>query len=286
MLLHCSRTEFDPTASDDNCAVATLTNDFNGLTTLAGAEIPSGTTVVWTATDGAGNTGTCSFTVTVLDTQDPTVTCIADPTRNADAGECFYTVVGTEFDPTASDDNCAVATVTNDFNGLTTLAGAEIPSGTTVVWTATDGAGNTGTCSFTVTVLDTQDPTVTCIADPTRNADAGECFYTVVGTEFDPTASDDNCAVATVTNDFNGLTTLAGAEIPSGTTVVWTATDGAGNTGTCSFTVTVLDTQDPTVTCIADPTRNADAGECFYTVVGTEFDPTEVQITVQYDYYQ
>ena len=141
---------------------------------------------------------TCSFTVTVLDTQDPTVTCIADPTRNADAGECFYTVVGTEFDPTASDDNCAVATVTNDFNGLTTLAGAEIPSGTTVVWTATDGAGNTGTCSFTVTVLDTQDPTVTCIADPTRNADAGECFYTVVGTEFDPTASDDNCAVATL----------------------------------------------------------------------------------------
>ena len=25
-----------------------MTNDFNGLTTLAGAEIPSGTTVVWT----------------------------------------------------------------------------------------------------------------------------------------------------------------------------------------------------------------------------------------------
>ena len=87
--------------------------------------------VIWTATDGAGNTGTCSFTVTVLDTQDPTVSCIANPTRNADAGECFYTVVGAEFDPASSSDNCGVTITTNDFNGLATLAGAEIPSGTT-----------------------------------------------------------------------------------------------------------------------------------------------------------
>ena len=141
--------------------------------------------------------------------------------------------MGTEFDPVSSSDNCGVASVINDFNGLATLAGAQIPDDTTIEWTVQDASGNSDNCGFTVTVLDTQDPTVSCIADPTRNADAGECFYTVIGTEFDPTGSADNCAVATVTNDFNGLATLAGAEIPSGTTVIWTATDATGNTGTC-----------------------------------------------------
>jgi hypothetical protein len=167
-------------------------------------------------------TRSINTTLIEVDITPPSVTCIADPTRNADAGQCYYTVVGTEFDPTGSSDNCGVVSVTNDFNGLATLAGAQIPDGTVVTWTATDGSLNTGNCSFTVTVNDTQAPSVNCIADPTRNADAGQCYYTVVGTEFDPTSSSDNCGVVSVTNDFNGLTTLAGAQIPDGTTVTWT----------------------------------------------------------------
>jgi hypothetical protein len=94
-------------------------------------------------------------------------------------GSATYTVVGTEFDPASSTDNCGVTITTNDFNGLATLAGAQIPDGTTIQWTVQDAAGNSDNCSFTVTVVDTQAPVVTCIANPTRNADAGECYYTL-----------------------------------------------------------------------------------------------------------
>ena len=270
-------TEFDPTSTDDNCGIASVTNDFNGGATLGGAVFPLGTTtVVWTITDNASNTATCSFDVVVSDNEDPTISCVADQPKDSDAGTCTYTAVGTEFDPTSTDDNCGIASVTNDFNGGATLGGAVFPLGTTtVVWTITDNASNTATCSFDVVVSDNEDPTISCVADQPKDSDAGTCTYTVVGTEFDPTSTDDNCGIASVTNDFNGGATLGGAVFPLGTTtVVWTITDNASNTATCSFDVVVSDNEDPTISCVADQPKDSDAGTCTYTAVGTEFDPT------------
>ncbi|WP_417444115.1 HYR domain-containing protein [Joostella sp.] len=265
--------EFDPTSVDDNCGIASLTNDFNGLSTLDGAQIPDGTVITWTVTDNAGNTNTCDFTVTVTDDENPTISCVGDQNKTADVGECFYTVVGVEFDPTATNDNCGIASVTNDFNSLSTLDGAQIPDGTLITWTVTDNAGNTNTCDFTVTVTDNENPTISCVGDQSKTANVGECFYTVVATEFDPTATD-NCGIASITNDFNSMSTLDGAQIPDGTVITWTVTDNAGNTNTCGFTVTVTDDENPTISCVGDQNKTADAGECFYTVVGVEFDPT------------
>ena len=125
--------------------------------------------MTWTVTDASGNTATCSFDVTVNDTQNPTITCVTDQTRNTNNGVCTYTVVGTEFNPTAFADNCTGATISNDYNSSSTLAGAIFPKGTTTVtWTVTDASGNTATCSFDVTVNDTQNPTITCVT--TRHA--------------------------------------------------------------------------------------------------------------------
>jgi hypothetical protein len=57
-----------PTATDNSGSV-TLTSNFE-----SGSEFPEGTTaVVYTATDAAGNQVTCSFSVTVNDTQLPGV---------------------------------------------------------------------------------------------------------------------------------------------------------------------------------------------------------------------
>ena len=71
---------------------------------------------------------------------------MANQNRNTGAGTCSYTTVGNEFDPTATADNCSVASVTNNVNGTNTLAGHVFTLGaTSVVWTATDGSGNTTT---------------------------------------------------------------------------------------------------------------------------------------------
>ena len=56
----------DPVLTTDNCNIESISNDYNASNTLNGAEfLPGNTTVVWTITDGAGNTANCSFDVTV-----------------------------------------------------------------------------------------------------------------------------------------------------------------------------------------------------------------------------
>jgi hypothetical protein len=222
--------------SSDNCGVATVTND-------APAVFPIGvTTVIWTVTDNAGLTATCTQTVTVSDNVPPTITCPADVAVNTNSG---CTATGVALGTPVSSDNCGVATVTND-------APAVFPIGvTTVIWTVTDNAGLTATCTQTVTVSDNVPPTITCPADVAVNTNSG---CTATGVALGTPVSSDNCGVASVTND-------APAAFPIGvTTVIWTVTDNAGLTATCTQTVTVSDNVPPTITCPADVAVNTNSG--------------------------
>jgi len=190
--------------------------------------------VVCIASDACGNATTNTFTVTVNDVENPTITCPVDITQNADTGFCYATVaLGTP----AVGDNCSVGSVTNDAPSQT-----QFPVGTNVVvWTVTDIHGNSNTCSQTVIVLDVQAPSIACPANINTVADSGFCYATVnLGA---PTVGD-NCSVATVTNN-----AVSQTQFPVGvTSVTWTVTDIHGNSNNCIQTVTVLDTQPPQLT--------------------------------------
>src|SRR5207247_9421870 len=109
---------------------------------------------------------------TAVDNQLPPSTTPAHISTNASTGECNIT--GLELGAPITSDNCGVASLTND-------APASFPIGSTVVhWTATDVHGNTNSCQQTVTVVDTQPPTITCPADVTTNADVGQCYVSAV----------------------------------------------------------------------------------------------------------
>ena len=69
------------------------------------------TTIVWTATDGSGNTASCSQFVTVQDNEDPTITCPSNITVDTDTGVC--TASGVSLGASTETDNCSV-TVSND----------------------------------------------------------------------------------------------------------------------------------------------------------------------------
>jgi hypothetical protein len=235
----CSATGVDlgtPTV-DDNCSVPTVTNDASEPYALGN------TTVTWTATDGCGNTATCTQTVTVVDNELPTITCPTDVTVDTDAGLC--TASGVALGTPTTDDNCSVASVTNDATEPYALGD------TTVTWTVTDGSGNTATCTQTVTVEDNELPTITCPPDVTVNADAGLC--TASGVDLGTPTTDDNCSVASVTNDATEPYALGD------TTVTWTVTDGSGNTATCTQTVTVLAYND--VVGVVVELQGVDAGD-------------------------
>lgn len=106
---------------------------------------------------------------------------------NADAGNCDVVVAV----PTpAFSDNCAGATVVNDYNN-TSDASDTYPVGTTVVtWTVTDTSGNTNTCQMEIVVTDIELPSITCPGDITIDNDPSMCDAVV--TYPDPTATD-NC---------------------------------------------------------------------------------------------
>ena len=219
------------------------------------------------------------------------MTCAADQTQTADAGDCYadVTVVGP-----ATGDNCGVASVTNNYNA-TADATDNYPVGTTtVVWTVTDIHGNTtGTCSQNITVTDDEAPTMTCAADQTQTADAGVCNANV--TVLAPTTGD-NCGIASVTNDYNNTADASDTYPVGTTTVVWTVIDIHGNTtGTCSQNITVTDDEAPTAvaqdfaitldefgsaTITVDDINNDSSDNCTYTpsIDVTTFDCTNIGI--------
>ena len=260
-------TNYTNPSFSDNCAGVFITRTSGPA---SGSAFPIGTTMVeWKATDVGGNSSTCSFVVNVLDAQAPNITCPANIVRGTDLGQCNAIV--TYATPTATD-NCTtaiVAIVTSSLN-----SGSVFSKGvSTVVWKATDTAGNTQTCAFTVTVNDTQKPTITCPANKTQSTDANLCSAIVSYTT--PTVTDNCTPNATVVPVSGGTGTIQGMPNSSATfdkgmnTVIWKATDATGNTQTCSFRVTVNDTEAPTMTCPAAISLSTATNTCSATATYT-----------------
>ncbi|MCB9232136.1 MAG: HYR domain-containing protein [Bacteroidia bacterium] len=244
----CSANVTYSVSSADNCVGASQSQTA-GL--ASGAAFPVGTTTnSFKVTDASGHIATCSFSVTVVDNQNPTVTCPANMTVNNTSGQCSATVTYA----LSSADNCPGQTVSQSA-GLPSLA--TFPVGTTTnSFVVTDGAGHTSTCSFNITVVDNQNPTITCPANMTVNATSGQCSAPVTYS----VTSADNCPGQTISKTA-GLS--SGATFPVGTTSnTWKATDAAGNIANCTFTVTVVDNQNPTITCPSNISVNASSGGC------------------------
>lgn len=247
----CSATvQYSTPGGTDNCPGVT-TAQTAGLGT--GSVFPVGTTTeTYAAADAAGNTASCSFTVTVVDNENPALTCPNNISVNAANSSCDAVV---SFNAPVGTDNCPGVTTTRtagQASGSTFSVGAS-----TVTYTSTDASGNSSNCSFTVTVVDNQNPTISCPANISVNNDAGNCSAVV---SYSAPGGVDNCPGA-VTARTTGLG--SGAAFPVGTTTeTYTVTDGGGNTANCAFSVTVSDNENPAITCPSNISVNNDPGNC------------------------
>ncbi|MCG8604446.1 T9SS type A sorting domain-containing protein, partial [bacterium] len=243
----CSGAAIADQSAGANCRALISGADVTGITdpdgdpltiTVSPTDLGLGTNSV-TVTADDGNGGMCStdIMVNVIDNTAP----VPDVATLPDAsGECSVTLTA----PTATD-NCAgsITATTTDPTTYTTQGSFS------VTWTYDDGNGNTSQQTQNVIVDDVTDPVVTCSATST-----GEDEELII--KFSAT---DNCGVASLTavidigckqiavndgdivavecdDDECEVETDDGIlEIKSETaTLIVTATDGVGNTATCT----------------------------------------------------
>ena len=228
----------------------------NSATNSVLVNTPTNGTYYWqirprNASDVASGCNVWSFVR--QDITPPSITCPPSVTaNNSPSTACSATVI---YGSITATDNCAAPTITLVSGQASNTV---FPVGiNTVVYRATDPSGNSSTCSFTVTVKDVTPPTITCPANQIAGTDPGECG--AVRTYATPSAAD-NCSIQSITL-LSGK--ASGAFYPVGTTTnVWRATDPASNSASCSFTITIQDTEKPVVTCPPAITKPNDANQC------------------------
>lgn len=220
------------TASDvdggsfDACGIASMSVSPTSFTC---AEIGTPQPITLSVTDVNGNSNDCNSNVDILDTIPPVAVCQAitvylDGTGNA-------TISASDLDG-GSSDACGLGAPTASMTSFDCSALGDTP----VLFTANDLYGNSDTCTAIVTTLDTVSPVITC---PVFVPQCGDDALGGVATFPTPTATD-NCTTTTV-SQIDGTGLSSGSFFPIGTTTLtFEATDGSGNTATCSFDVVIL----------------------------------------------
>jgi subtilisin-like proprotein convertase family protein len=236
----------------------------DGTSTGLNAAIPSfttansfGTALITVTASLDGCIGTTSFTVTIQDTQNPefvncppagTVYTVSLYSDDCEAGAIWAIPV--------AEDNCGV-TVSQTAGPI---QGAILVVGTyPIVYTAADEAGNSVTCTFAIDVVDTEAPVIVCPGNVVIDrTDAGACTWTSPVGSLRPLVAVSNCPAEitwSVVNPGNSVVTgtadVSGYVFGIGVSqVTYTIRDiASGQTLSCSFTVTVVDEEAPSITC-------------------------------------
>ncbi len=214
--------------SSDNCGIAAITLDqtsFN-CNDLGQQE------VTLTVEDEAGNVASAQATVTVVDNIQPVI-AVQNVVISLDENGTATITPG--MIDNGSSDNCGIVDMSLD---LTTFTCDDLGD-QAVVLSVKDASGNSAAGTAIVTVQDNIAPAIEC----PESVVLPYCEPVFV---FEITASD-NCAENLTPNLVSGLP--SGSAFPDGETVMtFEVNDGHGNHNTCSFTVTVQETMEVSLT--------------------------------------
>ncbi len=245
------------------------TDDAPELQRASGDTYPLGDTPVHcSASDIAGNTANGYFTVRVVDTTKPIIsTPTVDPTTatSRDGATVTFSVTATDIVSGDLVPTCVPA------SGSTFAIGT-----TTVECSQADGSGNTATAEFDVVVEDPKYPIVTAPADATAEATSA------AGAQVSYSGA---TAIDIVDGEVDAICTpSSGSTFGLGETeVTCEASDEQGNTGSETFTVTVVDTTAPAFATasniVADPTGPAGVAVTFTAPSAVDLVDGTVEVT-------
>jgi hypothetical protein len=223
---------FNGEPADDNCGETSVMDNVVAPNAFNCADAGQSARIVTvTATDGSGNFDTCTSQVTIVDQTIPTITaCPAQTVVLNSAGTGTGTIDAAAYTAT---DNCAMVVAKTITPASFTCASLGRP---TVTATFTDDFNNVATCSPVITVTDTTVLVITCPASiaVTANGEGGSIAVPVASA-----TATDNCGSPTKTTP-PVVFDCANRSLSRPGHVI-TATDVAGNTATCTTTVTIVD---------------------------------------------
>ncbi len=231
----------------------TLVDNGNGTATLSGTPTSAdgGTYDIHLHAEdiyhhGNANHSAQEFDLSVITNRPPVAVC-RPRTVNANVG-CQGNIGAAAFNNGSSDPDGDAITFSVSPAGPYNL-------GTTpVTLTVTDPSGASSSCTTTITVRDVTFPTITAPPAVAVTAAQGSC--SVTGISLGTPVTNDNCSVASVTND-------APANFAVGTTAVtWFVTDGSGNTNIAYQMVTVVNNDAPSISAAPAVSVSNDAGVC------------------------
>jgi hypothetical protein len=207
----------------NNATLQAPTEDVNSVKVVSSTACKTAYTVRLTLTSTSGLLKqVCEKTVSVSETEAPTISCPADKEISCTETPVFGT-------PTAKDNCDPDPKVVQVGDDVKTPGSCPQEYKLTRTWKAVDACGNeSAPCSQTITVVDNEKPTIECKADKFL-----ECGAEVV---FDDPTAKDNCDPAPK------IEVVSTTVSPDGLvhTRTWKAVDACGNeSATCSQTITV-----------------------------------------------
>ncbi|MBA6152592.1 HYR-like domain-containing protein [Gelidibacter maritimus] len=257
------------TASDSCSTNLTWSNNYNGATSDCSAPIE----VIFTVSDGCGNSTSTTATYAIQDVVAPVITPATNLTVECD-GQGNMTDLENWLNGNAgatASDNCSIVTWSNDFNGLSDDCGAT--GSATVTFTATDSCGNESSTTAIFTIADTIAPVIDTLPAETTI----DCSVAV---EFAQATASDACSGDDITFTFEDVTTAGTCEGAYSITRTWTATDACGNASTASQTINVQDITAPVIAALpAETTIDCSVTPEFSQAVASDACGSDVTLT-------
>jgi hypothetical protein len=195
-------------------------------------------TITYTYTNGNSCTGSCTFTITVNPL--PVVSCPGNSSVCINAGT--FTLTGGS---PAGGTYSGAGVSGGQFNPATAGVGPH-----TITYTYTNANTCTNSCTFTITV--NASPVVTCPGNSSVSINASS-FALTGGNPTGGTYSGDGVSAG----QFSPAGAGTGAHL-----IKYIYTNANGCKDSCSFTITVVNAQPPTITCPANITVSNTPGQC------------------------
>ncbi|XP_071943766.1 uncharacterized protein [Antedon mediterranea] len=231
----------------DNVGVTTLENNHNPLDQFS----ITLTEVIYVATDTDGNQAECKFNITVTDNENPNITCPSDFNVTTNNGQPTAWI---QWDVEYTDNTESLYNLSLTGSGPSyNQSGENFPIGTTILeYIVTDAFGNSVNCTFYVTVRDEEDPVISsCPMNIVLNTTSMLPFTNATWMTPNATDNSGNVTLISTHNPGDGFAATT-------TQVTYTATDPYGNKDICTFSVTVIDAESPTLNCVSNVTVYTD----------------------------